>query len=85
MEIWLRWVVVSRGGIRNRETREGWPLLTVGTEVNGDSKSTIERDPPLVGSLGLPYRYKRFVFCLLAALVGSPSRSKLTRQSCWVV
>ncbi len=23
-----------------RETRDGWPLLTVETEVNGDSKST---------------------------------------------
>ncbi len=26
-----------------RETREGWPLLTVKTEVNWDSKSTNER------------------------------------------
>ncbi len=26
-----------------RETREGWPLLTVETEVNGDSKSTNKR------------------------------------------
>jgi hypothetical protein len=25
-----------------RETREGWPLLTAETEVNGDSKSTNE-------------------------------------------
>ncbi|MFN9908250.1 MAG: hypothetical protein ACK56F_19330 [bacterium] len=29
----------------------GWPLLTVETEVNGDSKSTNERGPALVGSL----------------------------------
>jgi hypothetical protein len=29
-----------------RETREGWPLLTVETEVIGDSKSTNERGPP---------------------------------------
>ncbi len=36
-----------------RETREGWPLLTVETEVNGDSKSANERDPSMVGSLGL--------------------------------
>ncbi len=36
-----------------RETREGWPLLTVETEVNGDLKSTNERGPSLVGSLGL--------------------------------
>jgi hypothetical protein len=26
-----------------RETIEGWPMLTVETEVNGDSKSTNER------------------------------------------
>jgi hypothetical protein len=33
-----------------RETREGWPLLTVETEVNGDSQSTNERGIPwLVG------------------------------------
>ncbi len=27
----------------NREAREGWPLLTVETDVNGDSRSTIKR------------------------------------------
>ncbi len=27
---------------KTRETREGWPLLTVETEVNGDSKRTNE-------------------------------------------
>ena len=36
----------------NRETREGWPLLTLKNEVNGDSKSTNERGPSLVGLLG---------------------------------
>jgi hypothetical protein len=25
-----------------KETREGWPLLTVETEVNGDSKSAMK-------------------------------------------
>ncbi len=35
---------------RDRETREGWPLLTVETEVNGGSKSTNERCLSLVGS-----------------------------------
>jgi hypothetical protein len=25
-----------------RETREGWPLQTVETEMNGDSKSTVQ-------------------------------------------
>jgi hypothetical protein len=35
------------------ETREEWPLLTLETEMNGDSKSTNERGPSLVGSFGL--------------------------------
>ncbi len=30
------------------ESREVWPLLTVETDVNGESKSTNERDPSLV-------------------------------------
>ncbi len=47
-----------------RETREGWPLLTVETEVNGDSKSTNERGSSLVGSWGLS-RQKRDFFVLL--------------------
>ncbi len=38
------------------ETREGWPLLTFETEMNGDSKSTNERGPSLVGSLSLSCR-----------------------------
>jgi hypothetical protein len=33
---------------------------SVETKVNGDSKSTNESGPSLVGSLGLPCRYKRF-------------------------
>jgi hypothetical protein len=33
----------------SRETREGLPLLTVKTEVNGVSKSTNENSPSLVG------------------------------------
>ncbi len=48
----------------NRKTIDGWPLLPVETEVNGNSKSTNERDPSLVGSLGLLCRYKWFLFCL---------------------
>jgi hypothetical protein len=51
-----------------RDYREGWPLLTVETEVNGDSESTNERGPSFVGSLGLSCRYKIF-FSALAALV----------------
>ncbi len=53
------------------ENREGSPLLTVETEVNGDFKvkTTNERGPSLFGSLGLSCRYKRFASCL-----GRPSR-----------
>jgi hypothetical protein len=46
----------------------GWPLLTVETEVNGDSKRTNERGPSLVGSLASSCRYSRFCPAL-AALV----------------
>jgi hypothetical protein len=46
-----------------REAREGWPLLTVETVVNWDSKRTNERYPFLVGPLGLSRRYTRFLFC----------------------
>jgi hypothetical protein len=34
-----------------RETRVGWPLQSVETEVNGDSKRKNDRGPSLVGSL----------------------------------
>ena len=51
-------------GLIARETKDGCAILTVETEVNGDSKSTNERGPSLVGSLGLD-------ICLaLVALVG---------------
>jgi hypothetical protein len=59
---WIGWM---RGGEETTwETREGWPLLTVETEVNGNSKRTNERGPSLVGLLGLSCRYRRFVFSL---------------------
>ncbi len=48
----------------SRETREEWPLLTVETEVNGDSKTTNERGPFLVGA------GTRDFCSALAALVG---------------
>jgi len=83
-----------------RETREGWPLLTCETEVNGDSKRANEMDPSLVGLLGLSCRYKRFLFCLgcfsrsstkyfflspyTISITLFPSPSKLGRQPCWV-
>jgi hypothetical protein len=47
----------------------GVALLTVETEENGDSKSTNERGPSLVDSLGSSCRYTRFLSCL-AAVVG---------------
>ncbi len=51
-----------------RETREGRPLLTVETEVNGDSRSTnqMKEALPLVDSLGSKCRYKRFCPALVA-------------------
>jgi hypothetical protein len=48
----------------HRETREGWPLLTVETEANGGSKSTYKRGPYLVGALGSSCRYNRLLSCL---------------------
>jgi hypothetical protein len=53
--------------VRIREAREGWPLLTVETKVNGNSKSTNKRGPFLVGSLGL---LVQAIYSALAALVG---------------
>jgi hypothetical protein len=50
--------------VRPRETGERWPLLNVKTKVSGDSGSTYERGPSLVGSLSLSCRYKRFLSCL---------------------
>ncbi len=47
-----------------RETGEGWPLLTVETEANGDSKSTNERGH-LSWALSCP---------ALAALVGPSTK-----------
>ncbi len=39
-------------------------LLTVETEMNGNSKSTTEGGPSLVDSWGSSCRYKRFLCCL---------------------
>ncbi len=57
------------GGAATRETREGWPLLTVETEVNGDLKRTIDRGPSLVGLLDSTCRYNRIPSCLGCSLV----------------
>jgi hypothetical protein len=57
------------GGLKQKDYREGWPLLAVETEVNGDSKSANERGPFLVGLLA--FRASTIDFCsALAALVG---------------
>jgi hypothetical protein len=65
----LRWLDVS-GELR--ENREWRPLLAVETEMNGDSKSTNERCPSLVGSMCLscPYTGTRDFCSALATLVG---------------
>jgi hypothetical protein len=86
-----RWIWLSEIG-QNRATREVWHLLTVETEVNGDSKSTNEMGPSLVGSLSLSRLCKRFLSCLGLGCSSRPSTKylyplpgKLGRQSCWVV
>ncbi len=50
-----------KGTVSTKETRERWPQLTVETKVNGDSESTNERGPSLVGSLGMSCRYKKIL------------------------
>ncbi len=74
---------------------KGSKLLTVETEVNGDSKSTNERGPSLVGCtrdfcstvhwLLQSVQYKIFTSSTYTFSVPlSPSLSKLDRQTCWV-
>ncbi len=53
----------------SRETREGWPLLTVETEVNRDSKCTNEKGLSLVGSLCLSCRIQDIFSSVLAGSV----------------
>jgi hypothetical protein len=62
-----------------RNTRDGWPLLTVETEANGDSGSTYERGPSLVGSMGSSCQCRRFLSCL-----GCSSRPR-TKYFCLTV
>ncbi len=52
-----------------RETREGWLLLTLETEVSGNSKSTKERGFPLLVHWACHAGTKDFCF-VLATLVG---------------
>ncbi len=49
----------------------------VETEVNRDSKSTNERGPSLVGSLGVWCRYTRFLVCLGCSSQPSPVRVQI--------
>ncbi len=74
-----------------RLIREGWPLSTVETVANGDSRSKQQKVPSLVGSLGSSY--KRFFSCLgcivqihcpVFHFVCPPWPNKLGRQSCQV-
>ncbi len=71
-----------------RNTRQGWPLLTVETEANGDSGSTYERGPSLVGSMGssalVGPEQIIFVSPYTISIHLTPSPSKLGRQSCRV-
>ncbi len=64
MELVLGLTVLQRDTVIGRETKEGWPLLTVETEVNGESKSTNERGPSWAGSSAFSCRYKRLLSCL---------------------
>jgi|LakMenE01Jun11ns_1017448.scaffolds.fasta_scaffold6294138_1 hypothetical protein len=45
---------VRRYGEDQRDYREGWPLLIVKTDVNGNSKSTNERGPSLLCTFSSP-------------------------------
>ncbi len=48
-------------GYQPERVERGGPLLSVETEVKGDSKSTNDRDPSLVGSFGLVLLVQRFL------------------------
>jgi hypothetical protein len=52
--------------VSGSDSREGWPLLTVETDVNGDSKRTNDRDPSLVGLLHSSCQYNR---CQVSSLI----------------
>ncbi len=67
-----------------RVTREGWPLLTVETEVNGDSKGTNQRGPSSGWFFGLvvavqeifvqPWLYKIFFSSPYTFSIPCPNR-----------
>ncbi len=98
-EIFTEQLGYEGGGV-SRETREGWTLLTVETEANGDLWNTNERGPSLM--VCWSRRAGTRDFCsALAALQSAqykivysspytisiplyPSPGKLDRQPCWV-
>ncbi len=47
-----------------------WPLLTMETAVNGDSKSTNERGPSMVGPFELVVPVQKISVCLGCSIVG---------------
>jgi hypothetical protein len=51
--------------VRPKETRDGWPLLSVETEVNGDSKSSNEKFLVRFIGLVLPVQENFVLFWLL--------------------
>jgi hypothetical protein len=62
----LSWCLIA-GQFTSEKLERVAPLLTVETEANGDSRSTFEGGPSLVGSLSSSTR--EFLSCL-----GCPSR-----------
>ncbi len=64
-----------------RAAREGWPLLTLETEPNGDSKSTNVKSPPWYVRWACRARTRdlcrlRWVACHLICLSELPSQKK---------
>jgi hypothetical protein len=70
-EKFLRFSLIAvQRKVPTRETREGWPLLTVETEVNGDSRVQIKGVPSWL----VPWACRactRYFCSVLAALVGT--------------
>ncbi len=95
--LYVDWLARYDGREKISETREGWSLLTLETEVNGVSKRTNDKVPSLVGS---SCRYNGFLSCLgcssqpstkydfpsphTFSLYLCSTPSNLGRQACWV-
>jgi hypothetical protein len=80
-------------GYHQKETREGWPLLTVETEANGDLWITNEGGPSLVRGAGiienfiLPWLLWSAQCTLLYFSLCVPWRRAFTTANpgCWVL